>query len=305
MIGCCVAIMAYNEEASIGRVLEALLAQETKMVSIEEIVVVTSGSTDRTAEIVRTFTDRDSRLCLLEQAKREGKASAINLLIRSTKREVIVLHNADTVSLPNTIESRVSPFADPQVGMTGGRPVPINSPHNFMGYGVHLLWNLHHQMSLGHPKMGELVAFRNIFRQIPYDSAVDEASIEPLIIGQGLRLSYIPDAIVHNKGPETVRDFLKQRRRIYAGHLYVRDLIGYKVSTMSGVSIALLFLKGAHLDWRYFVWGPAIALLEIAGRLWGAYDYKIWKRKPYAWPVVESTKDLSHGLEVVSTNTDV
>jgi cellulose synthase/poly-beta-1,6-N-acetylglucosamine synthase-like glycosyltransferase len=291
--------MAYNEEANIGRVLEALLAQETKMVSIDEIVVVSSGSTDRTADVVRTFMARDSRLRLVEQSHREGKASAINLLIKSTMLEVIVLHNADNVSLPNTIEALVSPFADPQVGMTGGRPVPINSPRTFMGYGVHLQWELHHQVSLRRPKMGELVAFRNIFRQIPYDSAVDEASIEPLIIGQGLRLVYVPDAVVQNKGPENVRDFLKQRRRIYAGHLFVRDLIGYQVSTMKGISIAWLLIKCAHRDWRYYVWGPAIVLLEIVGRLWGAYDYKIWKRKPSAWPIVESTKDLAKDLEAI------
>lgn len=304
-IPCCIAIMAHNEEANIGRVLEAVLAQETKTVSVEEIVVVSSGSTDRTADVVRTFMSSDSRLRLIEQLRREGKASAINLLIRSTEMEVIVLHNADNLSLPNTIEALVSPFADPQVGMTGGRPVPINSPRTFMGYGVHLQWELHHQVSLRHPKMGELVAFRNIFRQIPYDSAVDEASIEPLILGQGLRIIYVPDAVVQNKGPETVRDFLKQRRRIYAGHMYVKDLVGYRVSTMKGISIAWLFLKAAHLDWRYFVWGPAIVLLEMVGRLWGAYHYKIWKLKPYAWPVVESTKDLAKDLGVIESTKHV
>ena len=36
MIRCCVAIMAHNEEASIGHVLDALLAQKTRTVSIEK-----------------------------------------------------------------------------------------------------------------------------------------------------------------------------------------------------------------------------------------------------------------------------
>lgn len=300
IINCCVAIMAHNEEANIGRVLEALLVQETIMVDIKEIVVVASGSTDRTEEIVQSYLARDGRLRLIHQPRREGKASAINLLIRSTSQEVIVLHNADTLPLPNTIEALVSAFADPEVGMAGGRPVPINPKTTFMGYGVHLLWELHHQVSLRQPKMGELVAFRNIFRQIPGDTAVDEASIEPLIVGQGLRLFYVPGAIVLNKGPETVRDFMKQRRRIYAGHLYVKDLVGYRVSTMKSWFIAWQFVKNARLDWRYFVWGPAIVLLEVVARLRGASDYHIWKRKPYAWPVVESTKDLTKDLVEVA-----
>ena len=43
-----------------------------------------------------------------------------------------------------------------------------------------------------------------------------------------------PDAVVLNKGPETVDDFLKQRRGIFAGHIYLKETLGYKVSTMSG-----------------------------------------------------------------------
>jgi len=285
--------MAYNEEANIGRLLSALLAQETETARIEEIIVVASGCTDRTEEIVEEFAAQDGRIRLVRQPRREGKASAVNLLLRSTKQEVVILHSADTLPTPHTIEALVSPFADPQVGMVGGHPVPMNSPDTFMGYGVHLLWELHHQVALRRPKMGELIAFRNIFRQIPYDSAVDEASIEPLIIGQGLRLVYAPEAVVRNKGPETVHDFLKQRRRIFAGHLYVKDMLGYQVSTMNSLRIAWLLLRNLKLDWRFFTWGLAIVALEVFARLWGTYDYVVWKRKPFAWSIAESTKDLA------------
>ena len=293
MIQCCVGIMAYNEEANIGRLLEALLGQQSETVDIAEIIVIASGCTDRTEEIVEAFVARDDRVQLIQQPKREGKASAVNLLLRNTKREVVVLQSADTLPRPHTIEALVSPFADPQVGMVGGRPVPTNPSDTFMGYGVHLLWDLHHQVSLKHPKMGELIAFRNIFRQIPFDSAVDEASIEPLIIGQGMCLLYAPEAVVLNKGPETVRDFLKQRRRIYAGHVYVKDMLGYKVSTMNGSRIVGLLVKNINPNWRSFVWLPVVVALEIFARLWGAYDYTIWRRKPYAWSIAETTKDLA------------
>jgi biofilm PGA synthesis N-glycosyltransferase PgaC len=297
MICCCVAIMAHNEEANIGRVLDALLAQKTETVSIERFIVVASGCTDRTEEVVEEFAARDDRIHLIRQRQRRGKASAVNLMIEHTDQEIIVLHNADTLPESTTIEALVSPFADPEVGMVGGHPVPINPNTTFMGFGVHLLWELHHQISLRRPKMGELIAFRNIFRQIPHDSAVDEASVEPLIVGQGLRILYAPDAIIRNKGPDTVRDFLKQRRRIFAGHLYVKDLVGYRVSTMKSLPIARLYVRNMKPDWRYFIWGPAIIVLETLGRLWGAYDYSIWKRKPYVWPVAETTKDLREAVQ--------
>jgi poly-beta-1,6-N-acetyl-D-glucosamine synthase len=290
MVHCSIGIMAYNEEANIGCLLDALLSQETNTVSIDKIYVVASGCTDRTVEIVEEYLELDPRIILLEQAKREGKASAVNLLLKHVNSEVVVLESADTLPVSKAIEALVSPFTDPEVGMVGGHPVPTNAADDFMGWGVRLLWELHHQVSLRKPKMGELIAFRNIFRQIPFETAVDEASIEPLIIGQGMRLLYAPQAVVLNKGPENKKDFIKQRRRIYAGHLYVNDTLGYKVSTMNGLWILFLYFKMMKFDWRYLSWGPAIMVLELYVRWLATLDYVIWRRKPYSWSMVESTK---------------
>ena len=290
MLSCCVGVMAYNEEANIGNMLDALCQQRLQSVRIAEIVVVASGCVDGTEEIVRQFCQRDSRVRLISQQRREGKSTAINSLLRDTNEEIIALANADAIPAPNAIEHLVAPFGDPEVGMAGGHAVPTNDRHTFMGYVVHLLWRLHHEVSLRRPKMGELVAFRGFFHQIPADSAVDEASIEPLIRGQGLRLLYVPDAVVYIRGPETVSDFLKQRRRIHAGHIYVRDTLGYRVSTMNGFRVLPLLLSAAEPDWRYFFWAPWAIALEILGRLLGTWDYRVWRRKHCVWDVVETTK---------------
>jgi biofilm PGA synthesis N-glycosyltransferase PgaC len=292
VIHCCVGIMAYNEEANIGRLLGALLEQKTRVASLDEIVIVASGCTDRTEAIVQGFAARDRRVRLLTQARKEGKAAAVNLLLRATECEVVILESADTLPLPETIEELVGPLQDPAVGMVGGHPVPTNSRDTFMGYAAHLVWELHHRIALRHPKMGELIAFRNVFRQIPHDTAVDEASIEPLIVGQGLRLCYAPRAVVYNRGPERAAEFVKQRRRVYAGHLYVKDTLGYKVSTMSPVRSAWALLRSARLDWRYFVWAPGVVTLEAYVRLLAAYDYVFRKRNPYNWSMAASTKRL-------------
>ncbi len=294
VIECCVATMAYNEEANIGRMLDALLNQRLQQVHIAEIVVVASGCTDCTEDIVRSYAVTEPRIRLITQRRRRGKSAALNLLLRRTDAEVVVLVNADTVPAPDAIERLVAPLRDPRVGMTGGRPVPTNDPRTFMGYAAHFLWTLHHQLSLRYPKMGEMVAFRNVFRKIPSDSAVDEASIEPLIRGQGYQLRYVPEAVVYNRGPETVEDFLRQRRRIYAGHVYVRDTLGYRVATMKVMRIlrTLLFNPGVRRDWRYFVWGPGVIALEVWARVLGMLDYRLWRREHAVWEVAETTKSV-------------
>lgn len=283
-------IMAYNEAATIGRLLGAVLGQDMVSGRLDQIIVVASGCTDRTADIVRGFAARDSRIRLLTQQKREGKASAINLFLQHATGEVVILSSGDVVPEGGALEALIGPFADPVIGMTGGRPVPVNSRRTFIGHAVHLLWDMHHLIALQNPKLGEVVAFRRLFQSISPDTAVDEASIEALVQQNGLQLRYVPEAIVRNKGPETVRDFLKQRRRIAAGHCCLSRTRGYAVSTRSPIRIAWVLLAIPHRGLRDCLWTAGTVLLEVTGRLLGYYDYYIRKRNHSIWDIAESTK---------------
>ncbi|HFC12706.1 MAG TPA: glycosyltransferase [Anaerolineae bacterium] len=288
-----IGITAYNEAANIGALLDRILTQALDRVVIERILVVSSGSTDATNAIVTEYTQRDPRIELLIEATRAGKASALNWIIHSAETPHIIICSADLQPDTHAVERLVAPLALPDVGMTGCRPVPVNDPNTFMGFAVHMQWNLHHYIALEETKAGEMIAFRRIFERIPVTTAVDEASIEPLIRGQGYSVRYVPDAIVYNKGPETISDFLRQRRRIYAGHLAMTEQLGYSVSTMSGTRILRLLLK--HIDRRpkQFVWTWAVVILEAYGRWLGKRDHKN-KHDHAIWEIAGTTKQLSN-----------
>ena len=285
-------IMAHNEEANVGRLLARVGDSRLERVELAEIIVVASGCTDRTEEVVCRAAEHDGRIRLISQPRREGKASAMNLFLSQAASDVLVLSSADLLPDEDSLERLVAPFADPEIGMTACRPVPVNDPASFMGFAAHLLWELHHQMNVsGGFKAGEMIAFRKVFARIPPHTAVDEASVEPLIRGQGYGVSYVPDAIVYNKGPETVEDFLRQRRRIFAGHLEMQDHLGYAVSTMSGGRIGGLLLR--HLTWRpkELWWTARVVALEMYGRYLGRQDYKA-RRSHTVWEIAATTKEL-------------
>jgi hypothetical protein len=176
--------------------------------------------------------------------------------------------------------------------MTGGRPVPVDDPNTFMGFVVHMLWRLHHMLALKSPKLGEMVAFRSFVRSIPPETAVDEASIEALVIEHGSSLAYAPEAIIYNKGASTVGDFLKQRRRIYAGHIWLSKVQSYEVSTKKVGGILSVLLEDLTPAPRTLCWTLGGVFLEFVGRLLGAIDYYVLKRNPYTWEVSQSTKSL-------------
>jgi poly-beta-1,6-N-acetyl-D-glucosamine synthase len=292
-IHCSIGVMAYNEAANIGRLLDALLAQKLNSVVIDEIVVVSSASTDGTDGIVEDVARRHPSIRLIREPERRGKSAAINTFLETAKSEIVIVESADTLPARSTVERMVGAFSDPNVGMTGGRPLPENRADTFVGYAVNLLWKLHHRMAQHSPKLGEMIAFRNIVRKIPEHSAVDEASIEAEILGQGYSLKYLPDAIVHNKGPENLRDFVLQRRRIAAGHYWLQKEFQRRVpSGDPGLMLRLTFgeILRHPLDLPLLL---GVMILETACRLLGWYDYAVLGKNPYAWELARSTKDLN------------
>jgi biofilm PGA synthesis N-glycosyltransferase PgaC len=290
-LSCSVGIMAFNEAQNIGGLLERLLNQSMHVGEIAEIIVLASGCTDDTENIVRDFCRRNPSIKLLQQPVREGKASAVNMFLRHARNDLLVLESADTLPNPDTIERLIAPFADPSVGMTGGRPVPVNDRQTFMGFAAHLEWEMHHQIALRHPKMGELIAFRRVFRQIPHDTAVDEANMEPLVRGQGFQLKYLPDAVVLTRGPETLADFLKQRRRIYAGHLRIQHQHGYAVSTMNAPRLITALARSLGWNWRFVCWTPVVMLMELAARTLGWFDFHFGDPGRHTvWDIAATTK---------------
>ncbi len=185
-IRCSVGITAHNEEANIGRLLEAMLEQHLDQVEISEIIVVASGCTDGTCDIVREFEGRDPRIRLLTQEERRGKVSAVNLFLKHAQEDICVLESGDTLPGEDSVENMVTMFRDPQVGMTGAHKVPVNVPNHVIGYLSHLRLTLEHSLCLEIPRLGEMIAFRKVFDEIPPDVAMDEAFVEALMIKRGL-----------------------------------------------------------------------------------------------------------------------
>jgi glycosyl transferase family 2 len=289
-LGCSVGIMAYNEEANIADAIEAILEQPLTSSEITELIVVASGCEDRTAEIVSGIAESDARVRLIEQQCREGKASAINLFIAAARSPVLLMVSADVLVKEGTIDALLRRFEDPTVGMVGGHPTPVNSETTFLGHAVHLQWRLHDRIARESPKLGEIVAFRNVVPSIPIDTPVDEISIQALVTQLGYRLLYEPQAVVYNRGPTTVADFLRQRRRIYAGHLRVREQQGYAACTMSTRRVLqALRGSGSFTTPRAALWSVGTVGLEAAARGLGRYDV-VRKRPQHVWAISATTK---------------
>ena len=123
-----VIIPAYNAEKFIQYTLESLLDQTYQNL---EIIVVNDGSQDNTSKIVRSFSQKDSRIILLEQSNK-GVAAARNLGIQQSKGEYIAPIDADDIWFTEKITKQINCLnqADKLVGLVYSWSLGIDEKGN-------------------------------------------------------------------------------------------------------------------------------------------------------------------------------
>ena len=112
---------ALNEEERVAdRILNIL--QANWPAERLEVIVVSDGSSDGTAEITRQIIAAHPArsIRLYEMHENRGRAFAQNLVAGEAKGDILIATDAETVFDRDTIRHLVSPFADPTVGVVGG-----------------------------------------------------------------------------------------------------------------------------------------------------------------------------------------
>jgi len=94
-----VVMPAYNSEKYIGDAISSVLKQTYPFF---ELIIVDDGSTDRTREIVSSFSDE--RIVLLTHEKNRGVAEARNTALKKARGKWVALIDSDDVWLPERLE---------------------------------------------------------------------------------------------------------------------------------------------------------------------------------------------------------
>ena len=119
-------IPAYNEEQTVKHAIE--IATASRM--IDEVIVVSDGSTDRTVEIARSC----ANCRVVDLKKNQGKGKAMGAGVREAKGEVILFIDADLCGLTcQHIESIVRPVKDSEVVMCTAIRDKVSAYWNYFG----------------------------------------------------------------------------------------------------------------------------------------------------------------------------
>lgn len=220
-----VAISALNEAHNITAFLRSVLSQKEEGFVLDKILVISDGSTDKTAELARSL-DSD-KLEVREYGERIGKSSRLNEIYKDLQSDILVQSDADVVlEHPLVIRDIILPIVlDQKVGMCGGHPRPIKAS-TFTEKSVNCTFNAYEpfrSLVRGGNNVfsadGRLLAFRREFIKqvkVPEDMIANDAFTYFSCLDKGFAYRYVKTAVVLFRSPQTFTEQVKQNTRFEA-----------------------------------------------------------------------------------------
>ena len=185
-----------NEAATIRKRLNNLLAADYPADRIQ-IVVVSDGSTDATADIVASYRGLVD-VVLLPPG---GKARALNAGVAAARHSVLVFADARQTFAPDALRRLVAPMADPRVGGVSGELVldcESGGAESTIGEGIGLYWRYEkwlrrHESAIGSVlgTTGAIYALRrDLWRPLPADTILDDVLTPMQAVLSGARVVF-------------------------------------------------------------------------------------------------------------------
>ncbi|MEW4467669.1 glycosyltransferase [Parasphingorhabdus sp. JC815] len=118
-------IPAYNEEQIIAETIRHIDKAAKHYAGIVELILLDNSSEDRTAEVAQKVIDEAEAIFgRVVHVSQHGKANALNRGIAEASHSITIRIDADTLIGEDNITLAVQNFADGDVGIVGGVPLP-------------------------------------------------------------------------------------------------------------------------------------------------------------------------------------
>lgn len=219
-------VPTFNEESVIARRIENLIKLNYPDDKYE-IIIVDSGSVDRTVEIVKKIIDDcdhiNPTIKLVQEEIRCGKASAINYGKEFAKGEFILVTDANATFDHLVLKEIMPHFKDPLVGAVGGRYCVANL-ENSLASTTSFYWDLEYMMRIGESAIdsaclfhGEINAWRKNLVDADVKMLSEDLDMCISIKEKGYKINYEPQAVAYEPAATTSNDQIKQRKRTSIG----------------------------------------------------------------------------------------
>ncbi len=237
--------------------------------NIKEIVLVSDGSTDGTAELLGSLRQALIKTVILEG--HAGKASALNAGVSIATADIILFMDIRPEAAPGAVQKLVSNFADPKVGCVAGELILRQEDHDATSRAVGgLYWKYEQLIRKCEAEVDSPVGVyggfyairRNLFVPPPAGLILDDM-FQPLsIIRQGYRSVLDSNACVYDTWPKKVKGEFHRKVRTLAGNFQLFQCAPWTLTPGNRVFFQLVSHKVLRLIVPYL-----LALLIVSAGL--------------------------------------
>jgi cellulose synthase/poly-beta-1,6-N-acetylglucosamine synthase-like glycosyltransferase len=248
--------------------------------NIQEIIIVSDGSTDGTAQLLASHQYPTLKAIVLEE--HGGKAVAVNAGMAEATGDVILFVDIRPEIAPGAIQQLVGNFADPKVGCVSGKLALRQKDHDAASAAVGgFYWRYEQWLrtceAISDSPVGVYGGFYAIRRELavlqPAGIILDDM-FQPLsIIRQGYRSVLDPRAYVYDTWPEKVDGEFHRKVRTLAGNFQLFQLAPWTLTPQNRVLFRLVSHKVARLVVPYLLVLLLISslALSVGSRVFAAF----------------------------------
>ena len=185
---------------------------------------VTDGSNDRTNELLAAYPEVD----IVFSPERRGKTAALKHGLQELKTRYVAFTDANTMLNPQAMREIARLFMDPTVGcVSGEKRVAAKTVGEMAAEGEGIYWRYESTLKRWDSELysamgaaGELYAIDpTLVHEVPNEALLDDFMMSMLIVADGKRIAYTPDAYAKEYGSADLSEESKRKRRIAAGGL--------------------------------------------------------------------------------------
>lgn len=267
-------IAARNEERNLPIKLDNLqhLAYPKDRI---QIVIVSDGSTDRTASILR---EQPSYVVPVILDESHGKASALNAAVKHATGEVLVFMDTRQTIDANAVAELVSCFADASIGAVSGELLLENASGAPQTDALGIYWKIEKVVRKLESASGSVVGVtgaiyamrRELYTDIPAGTLLDDVFVPMNVARIGKRVIFQPTAIARDRiFNEKGKEFSRKVRTL-TGNYQLLKLAPWLISPAN----PLLFRLISHKLLRLAV-PLLLAVMLITSGVIGSPLYRI------------------------------
>ena len=215
-------ICAYNEQDIVAEKMQNTRALDYPKDKFR-VMWVTDGSTDQTNELLKAYPE----VTVVFSPERRGKTAALKHGLREVTTDFVAFTDANTMINPNAMREIARRFQDKTVGCVSGEKRVAARHGEMAAEGEGLYWRYESTLKKWDSELystmgaaGELYAVRpSLCHEVPDNALLDDFMMSMLIVDDGYRIAYTPEAYALEYGSANIFEESKRKRRIAAGGL--------------------------------------------------------------------------------------